>query len=101
MVLKITKKIKDVVFFRILCEEFRFNCVFFATGFVFNLLWCVSLFLAVSKLYSEGLFALTLIGNGVIEIFFSLSNRRKFDNWGLLLQSGIFCITAGLSVTFD
>ncbi|MFD2943415.1 hypothetical protein [Flavobacterium notoginsengisoli] len=101
MVLKITKKIKDVVFFRILREEFRFNSVFFATGFVFNLLWCVSLFFAVPKLYSDGLFALTLLGNGIIEIFFSLSNRRKFDSWGLLLQSGIFCVTAGLSVTFD
>lgn len=42
------------------------------------------------------LFSITFIVGGILEIIFSISNRKEMDNWGWALFMGIISLTVGV-----
>ncbi|MCC9073627.1 HdeD family acid-resistance protein [Flavobacterium sp. F-65] len=42
------------------------------------------------------LFSISFLASGVFEIIFALSNRKKIDNWGWTLASGILGLVVGI-----
>ena len=87
---------------KFMIEKLRFNSIFFISGLLFNITWCISLLITHSiEFYIIGFSAFLLIINGGCEIFFALANKRKLEAWGLFIQSGIFTIITGILILFD
>ncbi|WP_132011925.1 MULTISPECIES: hypothetical protein [unclassified Flavobacterium] len=87
---------------KFMIEKLRFNSIFFISGLLFNITWCISLLITHAiEFYIIGFSAFLLIINGVCEIFFSIANKRKLEAWGLFIQSGIFTIITGILILFD
>ena len=42
------------------------------------------------------LFSISFLGSGIFEIIFAISNRKKIDNWGWTLASGILGLVVGI-----
>ncbi|MEA9411820.1 HdeD family acid-resistance protein [Flavobacterium sp. PL02] len=42
------------------------------------------------------IFSISFLGSGIFEIIFALSNRKKIDNWGWTLASGILGLVVGI-----
>lgn len=102
MKLKAIKKSKVQNIPKFMIEKLRFNSIFFVSGLLFNITWCISLLITHAiEFYIIGLSAFLLIINGGCEIFFSLANKRKLESWGLFIQSGIFTIITGVLILFD
>lgn len=58
-------------------------------------IWCFITPLA-AYLTLAFIFSVSFLGSGIFEIIFALSNRKKIDNWGWTLASGILGFVVGI-----